>query len=80
VAGLPFPDDSEMDLPVSEYLARRPEALTVLLDLRLRCVGCDFGGFDTLQQALGVHGVAPEDFLRRLSFVGSNPQTPEGDI
>ena len=79
------PDPSDLDLPIADYLARRPEAVTVFLALRLACVGCDFSAFDTLRQALSVHGITPNVFLDRLDSVhlpasdGSIPASLQGE-
>ncbi len=79
------PDPSDLDLPITDYLARRPEAVPVFLALRLACVGCDFSAFDTLRQALSVHGIAPDAFLDRLDPIhltaadGSTPTSPQGE-
>jgi len=57
---------TDLDLPIADYLVRRPEAVTVFLALRFGCVGCDFSRFDTLRQALAVHGVTLHDYRARL--------------
>lgn len=63
------PDPGDLDLPITEYLARRPEAVSVFLDLRLGCVGCDFSAFDSLRQALGIHGISIPTYLDRLERI-----------
>jgi hybrid cluster-associated redox disulfide protein len=79
------PDPSDLDLPITDYLARRPEAVSVFLALRLACVGCDFSAFDTLRQALSVHGIPPNVFLDQLDYIpvpasdGSLPASPQGE-
>lgn len=75
----------DLDLPIADYLVRRPEAVAAFLALRFGCVGCDFSRFDTLRQALAVHGVTLQDYRARLDGlrrpVGEVrfPIPPEGD-
>lgn len=61
-----IPDDELLRLPITELLARWPEAVQILLDLRMACVGCDFGSFDTVAEALEVHGLTAATFLAQL--------------
>lgn len=76
---------ADLDLPIREYLAQRPQAVDVLLDLRMGCIGCDFSKFDTLRQALGAHGIPLPHYLDRLSrqsqpaVRGFLPTQPPGD-
>ena len=67
---------ADLDVPIREYLAQRPQAVAVLLDLRMGCVGCDFSAFDTLRQALGAHGIPLPHYLDRLSRI-SQPASGE---
>lgn len=64
---------TDLDLPVADYLVRRPEAVAVFLALRFGCVGCDFSRFDTLRQALAVHGVTLQDYRARLDGLRRPP-------
>jgi hybrid cluster-associated redox disulfide protein len=64
---------ADLDLPIADYLVRRPEAVAVFLALRFGCVGCDFSRFDTLRQALDVHGVTPQDYRARLDSLRRPP-------
>ena len=67
---------ADLDLPIADYLVRRPEAVAVFLALRFGCVGCDFSRFDTLRQALAVHGVTLQDYRAQLDGF----RRPPGDI
>ena len=81
----PLLPDGDLDLTITEYLARRPEAVAVFLALRMGCVGCDFSSFDTLSQALAVHAVTPQDYRTRFASLrppagaGGRPIPSEGD-
>lgn len=78
----PLPNDGDLDLTVTDYLARRPEAVAVFLALRMGCVGCDFSNFDTLRQALAVHGVTLQDYDSRFDGLRppvGKPIPSEGD-
>jgi hybrid cluster-associated redox disulfide protein len=76
---------ADLDLPIREYLAQRPQAVDVLLDLRMGCIGCDFSAFDTLRQALDAHGIPHPHYLDRLrrksqpAAGGFIPTQPRGD-
>ncbi|MBM3122724.1 MAG: DUF1858 domain-containing protein [Chloroflexi bacterium] len=85
---MPAPTDAglaDLDLSIRDFLARKPQAVDVLLDLRMGCVGCDFSAFDTLRQALGAHGIPLPHYLHHLSRSGhsalgeSRPPTLPGD-
>lgn len=70
---MPAPTDaglSDLDLSIRDYLAQMPQAVDVLLDLRMGCLGCDFSAFDTLRQALGAHGIPLPHYLDHLSRIG----------
>jgi hybrid cluster-associated redox disulfide protein len=74
---MPVPTDAglaDLDLTIRDYLARKPQAVDVLLDLRMGCLGCDFSAFDTLRQALGAHGIALPRYLDHLSRHGPSAQ------
>lgn len=60
---------ADLDLPIQGHLSRHPEAVAVFLEMRLGCVGCDFSAFDTLSQALDVHGVLHAAYFERLERV-----------
>lgn len=85
---MPAPTDAglaDLDLSIRDYLARKPQGVDVLLDLRMGCLGCDFSAFDTLRQALGAHGIPIPQYLDHLSRSGqsalgeSRPPTFPGD-
>ena len=61
-----IPDDELLRLPIAELLARWPAVAQILLNLRMACVGCDFCGFDTVAEALEVHGLTAAAFLAQL--------------
>jgi hybrid cluster-associated redox disulfide protein len=78
----PLLADGDLDLTITEYLARRPEAVDVFIALRLGCLGCDFSSFDTLRQALVVHGVTLQDYRSQFEGLrppGGRPIPSEGD-
>lgn len=69
---MPHPQSAlraDLDLPIQGHLSRHPEAVAVFLEMRLGCVGCDFSAFDTLCQALDVHGVLHAAYFDRLERV-----------
>ncbi len=59
-------DTELLQLPIALLLSRWPRAAQVLLTFRMACIGCDFSGFDTLAEALEVHGLTAQAFLEEL--------------
>jgi hybrid cluster-associated redox disulfide protein len=51
------------NLTVGEIMRRWPITVAIFLKYRLLCVGCAFAEFDTLEEALAEHSLAPEPFL-----------------
>lgn len=45
---------------IAELLQKHPEAVEVLLDYGLHCVGCPASGLDTIEAGAKVHGFDDE--------------------
>jgi hybrid cluster-associated redox disulfide protein len=48
---------------VQTVFDRWPEAIPVFIQHRLHCVGCQMAAFNTLEEAVQVHGLSLEPFL-----------------
>jgi hybrid cluster-associated redox disulfide protein len=67
------------DLPMHELLEKWPETIPVFLRYRMSCIGCYMSSFDTLEDALKVHGLPIHEVLESLnrSVADSDPQILE---
>jgi len=71
MAGFPRPKDA-LSLKVNELLARWPAAARGFLDHRMACIGCQFSGFDSLQEALDVHHVPVAAFFESFETASAS--------
>lgn len=55
------------DLPMNEILSKWPETIPILMAHGFSCVGCYMSAFDTLGDALKVHGLPREPILADLN-------------
>ena len=54
---------------MSEILYRWPETIPVFMEFKMTCIGCYMSSFDSLEDALIVHGVAPDNILKALNQI-----------
>lgn len=67
MTSIPFTEPQEvLGLTVSDLLERWPEAVQVLFDFHLACIGCSYSRFSTLEQALELQGIDGRAFLESL--------------
>jgi len=57
------------DMPMSEILTRWPETIPVFMEYKMTCIGCYMSPFDTLEDALTVHGVPAGNILKALNQI-----------
>ena len=55
------------DLMVADILTNWPETVPVFLAYRMGCIGCDLSPFDSLEDALLVHGLPVEPIVDELN-------------
>jgi hybrid cluster-associated redox disulfide protein len=55
------------DLPMSEILEKWPQTIPVFMAHGFSCIGCYMSAFDTLEDALVVHGLPLEPILAALN-------------
>ncbi|HZT27706.1 MAG TPA: DUF1858 domain-containing protein [Pseudolabrys sp.] len=58
--------DIDSGIPVDLVMRRWPATIRVFLDFRMRCVGCPFAAFHTIDDACREHGLDGDTFLRAL--------------
>lgn len=54
-------------MSMKEILSHYPETAAVFLHYRMSCVGCYLSSFDTLEEALFVHGLPVDKIMERLN-------------
>lgn len=55
------------DMTIGEIIRLNPRNAEVLMNFGMGCVGCPSAQSETLEQAVGVHGVDVENVLRALN-------------
>jgi len=55
------------DLLMSEILAKWPQTILVFMTQGFSCIGCYMSAFDTLEDALVVHGLPLDPILTDLN-------------
>lgn len=65
-----MPDDI-----VDEVLHRRPAAIRVFLDYKMRCVGCPIACFHSIDEACRAHGIATDAFLLALGRIDGTQES-----
>lgn len=69
----PYRDDMTMD----EIMRAWPEAIRVVLDHGLLCVGCPIAGFHTVEDAIREHGIDGTRFRTALFAVIEHAKSDE---
>lgn len=59
------------EMPISEILREVPEAVELMLDIGLHCVGCNASSFETLEQGMTGHGFDKEDIKDFVEDINS---------
>jgi len=52
---------------MGEILSNWPETISVFLEFKMSCVGCCMSSFDTLEDALTIHGLPIDEILVALN-------------
>jgi len=55
------------ELALGEVVRRFPEAVPVMLDYGLHCIGCHVAAFETIEQGAKAHGMSDADLEKMLS-------------
>jgi len=51
----------------SELMQKHPEAIEILLDKGMHCIGCHLAIHETLEQGALMHGLDPEQLVREIN-------------
>jgi hybrid cluster-associated redox disulfide protein len=73
-------------IPIRDLLTGFPAAIPVFLKHHMTCVGCSMSGFDTLQDAASIYGLALDALLDEIraavssstSVITGSAPTPRG--
>ncbi|AHM57579.1 hypothetical protein EAL2_808p00720 (plasmid) [Peptoclostridium acidaminophilum DSM 3953] len=55
------------DMTIGELVRDFPEAIKVLFDFGMGCVGCPSAQVETIEEACGVHGLNMDELLSALN-------------
>ncbi len=72
-----LPRTLSLRISMADLMATWPQAIPILLERRMACVGCDMARFETLADACTIYGIDPGRLLADLSRVIENSHTLE---
>ena len=52
---------------ISEVLMAAPQSAPLFQSIGMHCLGCAMARGETLEEACGVHGVDPDEFIEQLN-------------
>lgn len=59
----------EKEMLIKDIVKMGPEAVQVLMDFGMGCIGCPASQAESIEQAAAVHGIDVEKLLERLSQI-----------
>ena len=62
-----MPAKISKEMALGEILKSFPEAVPVMLEHGLHCVGCHVAAFETIEQGAKAHGMSEEDIGKMLA-------------
>jgi hybrid cluster-associated redox disulfide protein len=54
------------DMTIAQAISTNQEVIPILLDIGMHCLGCPSAQGETLEEAAMVHGLDPEDLMKRI--------------
>ena len=60
--------DITKDMTIGEALRTNPDIAPVLLEIGMHCLGCPSARGESVAQACSVHGVDPEELVKKLNL------------
>lgn len=55
------------EMTFQEILDKNPDAVMILLEKGMHCIGCGMAGFETLEQGAMVHGLNPDELVEEIN-------------
>lgn len=55
------------DTTIGDVLKIKPEAVPVLMEIGMHCIGCPASAGETVEEAAAVHGVDADDLVARMN-------------
>lgn len=55
------------EMTIGEVIRNRQEAIKILMDFGMGCVGCPSAQSETLEEAASVHGIEIEKLMEKLN-------------
>ena len=63
-------DTITKDTTIGDVLSIKPEAVPVLMEIGMHCIGCPASRGETVEEAAMVHGVNVDELLSRMNAAG----------
>ena len=51
----------------NEIIEKNPDAIMILFEKGMHCIGCGMAGFETLEQGALVHGIDVDELVKELN-------------
>ena len=55
------------DTVIGEIINKHPEAIEVMLNHGMHCIGCHVATWETVEQAASSHGIDVEELLKKIN-------------
>ena len=55
------------DILFSELMEKFPEAIEILFEHGMHCIGCTMSSYETLEQGALVHGLDPDKLVKEIN-------------
>ena len=62
-------DTITKDTTIGKLLEVKPDAVPVLMEIGMHCIGCPSSQAETLEEAAIVHGLDPDELVSKLNAV-----------
>ncbi len=63
-------DTITKDTTIGDILNIKPEAIPVLMEIGMHCIGCPASQGETVEEAAMVHGIDVDDLVARMNAAG----------
>ncbi len=59
----------DKNMTIRELIIAHPEAAEVLFEMGMHCVGCAMASGETIEEAAIVHGMNPDELMKKIEAV-----------